>query len=187
MMTLATDGVMFEALPQVPGNEMNESTALRCVRIQGQRPQSKDFDLASIEIPRPESWNEGVLPWPLTLDIYLGSGAHGLCVRAALIAFEMTGAACIDEYRDRTSCPGGMDVLKPNSGAMPKGFRLIPKGPTQSPRYELACGKAPIGGFTAHHIIRVYNAVVGDRVTVRLQIAIVDLADVIRGDDEQLG
>jgi len=186
VMTLAMDTVKFEDL-LAPSGDPSPATTLRCVRIPGQRPEWKDCDLAVVEFPRPESWNEGTLPWPLSLDLYLGQCRNtGLYIKAATISFEMSGAACIDQYRDRTAWPGGMDVLQPNGRAMPKRFRLMPKGPTQSPSYELTYGKAPLGGLTAHHIIRVHNAVAGDRVTVRLQIAIADLADVIRGGDEQL-
>ncbi len=185
MMTLATDAVVFEDVPELPGTDATGTTAVRCVRVPNERPKSKDFDLASIEFPRPEIWNEGGLPWPLSLDIYLGQSEHGLYVRAAQLVFEMTGAAGIDEYRERTAWPGGLNVQQPNARTMPKGFRLLPKGPTQSPSYDLSYGKAPIGGFTAHHMIRVHNAVAGDRVTVWLKIPIADLVDAIRGDDDK--
>ena len=166
-LVLAIDTVAFEG----------DEPQLACIRKDGQWPRSKDKELATIEL-RSAIRNEGVLPWPLDLDLNLGR-SDGLFVRESRVEFGLGKHAQVEEFAKREQFPGSQNVVRPNGRpvAAKSGLSLVPGGDSFEPHYVVRIANGPIGPFTFYGAVKLTKIAAGQEVQVRLVAAIKGLTD----------
>jgi hypothetical protein len=148
---------------------------LNCSRADDQRPQTNDTALVILQLH--STWNENSLPWPLNLDVGLGTSGSGLSIRECSVEFLLEGKSEVGSYAQRNLFPGALRV-ELSGGRRPKtGLTITPGGDSFKPTYKIALAKGPVGPFTAYDIVKIDNVEPEQTVKVRLIVAIKDFEE----------